>query len=598
MASTELSPTTNSAHSADSAHQDGADRSDRADSSDRSYQDPIQHALDVLSSMASADEVEEIEALRLRAQLRRLRVLIAGEAKRGKSTLVNQLLGQDVLPTGRVPVTAIATTVRRHADRSTADHPVRVSFLDGRVAPFALAALPGLVTEAGNPRNAKGIRTVDIDLGPGPLDDVDVELVDTPGTGTIFSHNTAAAHTAYQGLDAAVFVVTADPPMSASERDLLAQIADRSVHTIVFVNKADQLEAGELVETVEFTRQVCAAATRAAIPIYAGAARSGPADPGFAEFATDFHGYLVDRATADARIALGAHLRRVATTLLDADRIGLRGLDLFETDADDRIRTFGDELDEILHRHAELDDRGWAAARSLRRALDASAAALRDDLTVRCISAVDAALETVENAPSVDDLERRGRAEAARVITGAVDSWRADQADQLERGLGELAGRLAADSAHQLTALREAARSLLDIELQAKGPTQLLTASRGFWYMFDRPASIQLPFTTTVQHWAPNRARRTRTRLLNELPGLVDQQIGRARSDLQQRLQEGVRNLLAQVHRAHEQVLGRIRSAVDDAQAAHRTGLPALRARRSELDARIGRLTELLVSLS
>lgn len=48
---------------------------------------------------------------------RRLGVLVAGEAKRGKSTLVNPLLGRPVLPTGVIPVTAVATTVVA-ADRS------------------------------------------------------------------------------------------------------------------------------------------------------------------------------------------------------------------------------------------------------------------------------------------------------------------------------------------------------------------------------------------------------------------------------------------------------------------------------------------------
>jgi hypothetical protein len=47
-----------------------------------------------------------------------------------------------------------------------------------------------------------------------------VEFVDTPGTGSVYAHNTSEAELALETMDAAVFVLTADPPVSASERDL------------------------------------------------------------------------------------------------------------------------------------------------------------------------------------------------------------------------------------------------------------------------------------------------------------------------------------------------------------------------------------------
>jgi ribosome biogenesis GTPase A len=46
-----------------------------------------------------------------------LRVLVAGEARRGKSTLVNALLGRPVLPVAVTPLTALPTTVRHGRDK-------------------------------------------------------------------------------------------------------------------------------------------------------------------------------------------------------------------------------------------------------------------------------------------------------------------------------------------------------------------------------------------------------------------------------------------------------------------------------------------------
>jgi tellurite resistance protein len=53
----------------------------------------------------------------------------------------------------------------------------------------------------------------------------------------VFEWDTETAHEALQSMDAAVFVLTADPPVSASERDLLARVAGLSVTTFAVLNK-------------------------------------------------------------------------------------------------------------------------------------------------------------------------------------------------------------------------------------------------------------------------------------------------------------------------------------------------------------------------
>ena len=57
-------------------------------------------------------------------------------------------------------------------------------------------------------------------------------------------------------MDAAVFVLTADPPVSASERDLLEQVSRLSVTTFAVLNKADHLDEPGQAEALEFTRRV------------------------------------------------------------------------------------------------------------------------------------------------------------------------------------------------------------------------------------------------------------------------------------------------------------------------------------------------------
>ncbi len=197
--------------------------------------DPLLLALDELAALAAADDQARLADGRARLAAQRLRVLVAGEAKRGKSTLVNALLGRPLLPTGVTPLTALATTVRH----GTGEH-VLARYRDGRQERGALADLGDLVTERGNPGNRRALASVTV-VVDAPVLARGAELVDTPGTGSVHAHNTAEAQTALDTMDAAVFVLTADPPVSASERDLLTRVTGRSVRTFVVLNKADYL---------------------------------------------------------------------------------------------------------------------------------------------------------------------------------------------------------------------------------------------------------------------------------------------------------------------------------------------------------------------
>lgn len=76
----------------------------------RSADSALAGALSELAALGTERDREHLAALADRLPSARLRVLVVGDAKRGKSTLVNALLGREVLPTGVTPLTAVTTT--------------------------------------------------------------------------------------------------------------------------------------------------------------------------------------------------------------------------------------------------------------------------------------------------------------------------------------------------------------------------------------------------------------------------------------------------------------------------------------------------------
>jgi predicted GTPase len=177
-------------------------------------------------------------------------VACLGQFKRGKSSLINALLGEPVLPAGVTPVTSVVTIVR-HGTRRAA----RVRLSTGRWQGIDIADLVRYVAEEENPENAKGVEVAEV-LLPHPLLSSGLCLVDTPGLGSVFAGNTATTRSFLPHVDAALVVLGADPPISGEELALVEEVS-RTVTRFLFVlNKADRLSPEECRQARRFAEQV------------------------------------------------------------------------------------------------------------------------------------------------------------------------------------------------------------------------------------------------------------------------------------------------------------------------------------------------------
>jgi GTP-binding protein EngB required for normal cell division len=519
-------------------------------------------ALSELAALGTERERARLVALLDRLDAARLRVLVVGEAKRGKSTLVNALLEREVLPVGVTPLTAVATTVR-YGD----DERAEVRFRDGHDEKHPLAALADLVTERGNPGNRRGIADVTLFLAA-PVLTGGVELVDTPGAGSVFQWDTEAAHDAMRSMDAAVFVLTADPPVSASERDLLGRVAGLSVTTFAVLNKADHLDEDGLAEAVEFTRRVLGEVGQSGTvyPMSARAALRG-GDDGFAAFDADFLSYLSDRRVADLHTSAVAQARRIAESLLDEVRLTRRAAEMRAGDAAHRVEQFSARLAEVtVHgRDAVVVAEGESGRQlfALNDAADVDGPRLGRGVTGQ----LDRLFEGELRDATAAEIERQGRERLAALAVAAAETWRQQRRDAIERALAAVDARLAADLNAELEVLRDSAAELLGLDLVVPEPEGRLAESRRFFYTAGQDVGQTELLAGAVRRWLPGEfGRRTaRDHLRSAAPGLVDGQIGRARGDLQYRLAEATRALRRAVEQRYADGTDRIRSALQTA---------------------------------
>ena len=521
-------------------------------------------ALDELDALADDAGREMIAGLRDRLQAGRLRVLVVGEAKRGKSTLVNALLGREVLPAGVTPLTAVATTVTYGIQEL-----VRVVFLDGRTATRPLAEVGDFVTERENPGNRRQVASVTVEMNAAILAR-GVELVDTPGTGSVHEHNTAAADTALPTMDAAVFVLTADPPVSATERDLLTRVAGLSVRRFVVLNKADYLDDAGLAEALEFTGRVVAEAAGEPGRIYALSARAaltGAGDVGFEAFAADFLGYLEIGRAADLERSVAAHLRRLTGSLLDEVALARRAAQMRDGAAAERVAAFTTRLRAVQERGQDAQD--LSAAESGRMLAELNEAAGRETprLAATLTSEVGRMLAAELAGAGAGEMERLGRARLADVTRDAVETWRRTERDRLEHRLEDLEVRLTSDLSAELDSLRGAAAELLGLVLAVPGPGRRLSGDLRLIYTLQEDVGQTELLAGAIRRRLPGEAGRRRARhyLEQEARNLADSQVGRARGDLQYRLAEATRALSRAMQLRYAEGTGRLQTALETA---------------------------------
>jgi hypothetical protein len=210
----------------------------------------LERLAEFAQQLSSEKVEEESRALAGRIAEGRFYVACLGQFKRGKSTLLDALISERVLPTGVLPITAVPTVIR-HGTKTRA----RVRLGGSGWTDILPENLPQYVSEDLNPENKKDVRAVEV-FSPSPLLARGMCFVDTPGLGSVFEGNTEATQAFVPHIDAALVVVGADPPISGEELSLVEDVGRHVRDVVVVMNKADRTSEEDRRVAAAFTRNV------------------------------------------------------------------------------------------------------------------------------------------------------------------------------------------------------------------------------------------------------------------------------------------------------------------------------------------------------
>ena len=173
-------------------------------------------------------------------------IAVFGRVSSGKSSLLNHILGANVLPVGVNPVTSVPTRIAYGAT------PRGVAwFASGSPQQFEIERLPELVTEQFNPANSKHITRVLVEL-PAPRLRDGVVYVDTPGLGSLASAGSAETMAYLPRCDLGVVLIDAGATLSADDVSTIRTLYEAGIPALVLLSKSDLLAADELEHVKQY----------------------------------------------------------------------------------------------------------------------------------------------------------------------------------------------------------------------------------------------------------------------------------------------------------------------------------------------------------
>lgn len=187
-----------------------------------------------------------IEAAAERAVATTFDVGVFGRVSSGKSSLINALIGENLLPVGATPATAVPLRIRQGALAAT------VHLTDGSAGVIAVADLADYATEERNPENAKGVRAIELQAAGVPAG---LCYLDTPGLGSLSRSGPAQAFAWLPRCDLGLVLVAAGSAIGADDLALVIGLSRAGIWCRLLLSKMDLLSAGELQESVAYLRR-------------------------------------------------------------------------------------------------------------------------------------------------------------------------------------------------------------------------------------------------------------------------------------------------------------------------------------------------------
>lgn len=204
----------------------------------------------LLSEPTFRNRIPELDAAVNAFRRDAFHVAVVGEFSRGKSTFLNELIGDGHLPVGDLPTTAIPARIAGGRENKAV---FRAKGQPPKVLPLTQAALDAF-SAGDDGKDPEG--ALDITVATSWLQKLPIVLFDSPGVGDAVGKRASLARSAIACCDCTVVVVSASAPCSLTELAFLRDgvVARKVPRVAVLVAKLDMVPEAEREKVLAYVQ--------------------------------------------------------------------------------------------------------------------------------------------------------------------------------------------------------------------------------------------------------------------------------------------------------------------------------------------------------
>ncbi|MHB8160329.1 MAG: dynamin family protein [Thermoleophilia bacterium] len=439
------------------------------------------------------------------------------------------------------------------------------------------------VMEKQNPKNVKDVKIVQI-RHPSTYLMSGVRIIDTPGVASVHDHNTETTYSYLPQADAAIFMVSVDPPISAAEYHFLNDLKGFAARLFFVQNKIDMVNAAESVESLEFTRRVIEDQIGIKdvniFPLSAKNALEGKLrgdlgmieDSGLPAFERMMGDFLVEEKGKVLLDSATNKIRNIMARESFSAKLMQKSLKDPLKDLEHKIAGFADAEAEIAQERRDSGHLVRAEANALTtEVLIPDLEALKREKTLALVKSVG------EHYNALGRMSNRELAyEFNRFVHQQIHEIFDDFLPREERALREklevILARLVSRTNKIITRLVTISSSIFEIDVMPFVIDESLARESGFQFKIDEDVKVSLEYISEsatfmlpgiLAHKIILKGARTR------MEDQVERHCGRLRHDFMERIEETVENFQRQLDDTVETTLEGIRRALDAGRQAH-----------------------------
>ena len=331
-----------------------------------------------------------------------------------------------------------------------------------------------------------------------------VRLIDTPGVGSVYEHNTDVAYQYLPKSDAALFLLSVDQPVSKAELDFLKDVKEYS-HRIFFLqNKADYVGPEDLNESISFSRTIIEESLGGQVKIFPLSAKwalqgklSGTKELLEKSFLPEFENilntFLMQEKGKVLLLSVTNNLLRLLSQARFKLELEMKSLATPLEELQEKIKIFENKKEEVL---IEKDDfyllLDGATKNIIKNVLDEDTNAFRQELLLKVSENIESHYKEYPDL-SLKEIQRRLEGQIIDEVKQAFMTWRGLEDEKLSKTFEMSCKRFITKIDETVDALLNFSAELFAVPFDIVKAEAIWSSKSRFYYKFnEQPGGIEI----------------------------------------------------------------------------------------------------------